>query len=211
MQLFRLHASAELLDEYLRENYISIDLPWLVEDVEFVQWEQLCASYEQAASCAELRLFVYDMQDEDLMIVTDGERAYLGDMGDYYFVESVPDEQEVQAVLPPCLHRRGVTWLKPVDLNSTMMSERLKLFLSGIKLLDKFEQAVSIEECESMLTGSFDRCASNSGGSRGLLIDVDTIQEAIAVLKQALSCEDAKRRERAAIALLAFAQGERQN
>jgi len=204
MQLFRLHTSSELLIEYVRENYISIDVPWLEEDVEFVQWEQLCAAYEQAANCKGLRLFVYEMQDSDLIIATDGIKAYLGDLGDYYFVEAGADAgadlQKEDPELSHRQHRRGVTWLKSFSLE--VISEQLRPMMQTEEGVVKYESAVTLDEVERMLAGQ----APDHPHAASIFIDEETIRESIEVLKQALRSEDADRRERAAIALLTFAK-----
>lgn len=204
MQLFRFRTSAELLDEFLQENYISIDLPWLKEDVEYIAWEQLCASYEQAGGNAELRLFLYEMQDEDLLIVTDGERAYLGDLGDYYFVEPMLDEQTTNHKLPPRLHRRGVTWLKPLELDAIMAVKSLQPLMAAQQSIAKFTASVSLESFEKMLNEP--TVDSSDAVAETIVVDAETIKEAIEILKQALRSNDAGRRERAAIALLAYAK-----
>lgn len=204
MQLFRFRTSAELLDEFLQENYISIDLPWLKEDVEYIAWEQLCTSYEQAGGSAELRLFLYEMQDEDLLIATDGERAYIGDLGDYYFVEPMLDEQTANHKLPPRFHRRGVTWLKPLELDAIMAVKPLQPLMAAQQSIAKFTASVSLESFEKMLNEP--TVDSSDAVAETIVVDSETIKEAIEILKQALRSNDADRRERAAIALLAYAK-----
>jgi hypothetical protein len=207
MPLFCLRATVEQMKEYLRESYISIHLPWLTEDVEFVTWEQLCASNEQASDCEQLRLFVYNMQDEDLIIVTDGESAYLGDLGDYYYVEEMLDEQALQLELPPRLHRRGVTWLKSITAHLSTMAPALQQFLANTEILEKYGESVSLEGLEAMLimhNSDAYSDSSNNSIAEAAFVDDSTIREAIDVLKKALRSEDVDRRERAAIALLNF-------
>jgi len=205
MQLFCLQASVEMLDEFIKENYISIDLPWLLEDAEFLSYEKLCSAYAEAGSCELLRLFVYEMKDEDLIIVTDGTRSYLGDVGDYYFVaEEHPSEAQQ---LPPRLHRRGVTWLRSFDKGN--VHEKLSKFIAASETLVRFAQSVTIEDVESMMMVMplIDHpIASAQTASNSNAVDAATVREAVHILKQALRCDDAERRERAAIALLQFAK-----
>ena len=195
MQLFRLQTTAEMLDEFIKENYISIDLPWLKEDVELISYEKLCSVYAEAGSSELLRMFVYETKDEDLIIVTDGTRSYLGDVGDYYFAQEEHPTETQQ--LPPRLHRRGVTWLRSFDKGN--VHEKLLKFIAASETLVRFAQSVTIEDVESMMMVA--ETASNSNA-----VDAATVREAVHVLKQALRCEDAERRERAAIALLQFAK-----
>ena len=195
MQLFCLRTTTELLEEYIRESYVSIHLPWLNEDVEFIAWEQLCAKYVQAPGSEQLHLFVYEMQDGDLVIVSDGQSAYLGDLGDYFFVDA---EQNVHEQLPPRTHRRGVTWLKPIGGQLEKMAHKLQQFIRSTEALAKYEDDVTLEGMEELL--------ENKGKAATVIVDDELISEAIGVLKQALYSDDVERRERAAIALLNFAR-----
>ena len=205
MQLFRLQTTAEMLDEFMKENYISVDLPWLKEDVELVGYEKLCSAYAEAGRSELLRLFVYEMQDEDFIIMTDGTRSYLGDLGDYYFAQ---EEQLAEAQqLPPRLHRRGVTWLRSFDKRN--VHEILLKFIAASETLVRFAQSVTIEDVESMMMemSPIDlTIKAAETRDKTYTVDAATVREAVLVLKQALRCEDAERRERAAIALLQFAK-----
>lgn len=196
MQLFCLRTTSELMKEYIAESYVSIDLPWLNEDVEFVAWEQLCATYEQANCSEQLRLFLYEMQDGDLIIVTDGEAVYLGDLGDYFFVEAMSNES-----LPPRTHRRGVTWLKSIGGQLDQMADKLQQFINNTQDLAKYDEHVTLEGMEAHL--------ESRGRSAAAMVDKELISEAINVLRQALYSDDVERRERAAIALLNFAKEKR--
>ncbi|MGI2294547.1 hypothetical protein [Paenibacillus sp. GXUN7292] len=206
-QLFYLQTTAETLDEFIKENYISIDVPWLQEDVELISWEQLCSMFAEASVSEELRLFVYEMNDEDLILASDGKRVYSGDMGDYYFVAG-ENQAELQSVqLPPRLHRRGVTWLQGIDKSKAQ--QKLLKMMPESETLVRLAQSVTIEEVESLIiekpqADHLMETADNSFIS--CAVDAATVREAIEVLKQALKSEDAERRERAAIALLQFAK-----
>lgn len=206
-QLFYLQTTAEMLDEYIKENYISIDVPWLQEDMELISWEQLCSMFAEASVSEELRLFVYEMNDEDLILASDGDRAYLGDLGDYYFVAGEHQDQPQSEQLPPRLHRRGVTWLQGVDKSKAQ--QKLLKMMPDSETLVRLAQSVTIEEVESFMmekpqADHLIETADNSFIS--CAVDAATVCEAIQVLKQALKSEDAERRERAAIALLQFAK-----
>lgn len=218
MRLYCLRVESELIEEYLRECYISIHLPWLNEDAEHLSWQELCGTHEHAKNSEPARLFIDVMEDGDFIIMTDGTSAYLGDMGDYFFVQDCSSEVEVQnaqSQLPPRLHRRGVTWLRSLSEQMNLMAPDLKQFIVGTEYLALYNKEVSLDELELLFNYEMQQAAIDQQLHKGTAsgaddiadyIDDALIREAIEVLKLALRSDDAERRERAAIALLNFAK-----
>ena len=145
LRLFCLPLPKEQMDEFLKENYISLHWDWLNEDLELVSWEQICGRYEKAARSENLRLFVDTMQDGDFIIISDGTRASLGDLGDYYYVDDIKDKDGDNAqcidsqatVMPSSHHRRGVTWMKRIAFEQ--MDASLQHFLAARSYRDLWQ------------------------------------------------------------------------
>jgi len=99
---------------YLKDNFVSLGYPG-IGDLENAGREaireRLAEVYgysggELDARTDELALFAGGIRDGDAVLVADGEQAYLGDIGDYYYVEEADDPEDGTC------HRRGVTWLR---------------------------------------------------------------------------------------------------
>ncbi|WP_138756214.1 hypothetical protein [Paenibacillus sinopodophylli] len=191
------------ISTFLKDHYVGFDWPG-VGDLEQVSKDEGQAKAVQGCDNKELNLleqlqqissFVYDMQDGDYLFMTDGDYVHMGDLGDYYYVDSMSADTG-----SPC-HRRGVTWLKSL-LRSDLHPE-LKAFVDRTAILSKLEKAVSLEQVEYWMA----RPAGQAENMvRASIVDGETINQALDILKKAMSSEDADRRERAAIAVLQFAK-----
>ncbi|WP_379134830.1 hypothetical protein [Paenibacillus sp. sgz500958] len=142
-----------------------------------------------------VKLFVHDMQDGDYVLIAELDRVHLGDLGDYFYEDS-PEARD-----KGLCHRRGVTWL--VQIPRAELNAEVRLFLEHPETVSKFpypvDQAQLYRWSSNLLTG-------NLGTARSAVVDEDTIAEALEILKSALRCSDAERRERAAAAILRYAK-----
>lgn len=195
MQLFRLKVQAEGkhgLQEYLEDHYVRFGKQGL-GDLSEISCNELAVKLAEGCSATEIEqqlamhlLFAQAMQDGDHILVTDGEHTYLGDLGDYYYVEDCDNAEEDSA------HRRGVTWLQQVT--EEQLHPELAAFLQQDGELGQFHRPLSREQLGLLLVKP--PVAAAHG------IDDETISEAVAILKEAMRSGDAERRERAAIAIL---------
>jgi predicted Mrr-cat superfamily restriction endonuclease len=201
MRLFGVKAigeGGERLSEFLKEHYISIGWPE-VGDLEGVSLEELnarcSAVYPVHPEAQEqLHTFVNTMQDGDYVLLHGhGHEAYLGDVGDYFYVEDTEKEAE------GACHRRGVTWLHRIPVAE--LSPAVQLLLQDPRPIVRFEAPFEKAQLERWLT------PAGAPDSTAPLVDGETIAEAIRVLKEALRSDDPERRERAAAALLQYAKG----
>ncbi|MBM7567557.1 hypothetical protein [Paenibacillus sacheonensis] len=202
MQVFRMRVDAEGkngLPYYLDNHYVSFGLPGVGDMTGLGKAELLgrLASEHRSEDVQELarradehHLFAHVMQDGDYIIVDDGERLYLGDLGDYYYLGDCGNDEDRSA------HRRGVTWLR--SLQREELQPELLAFLGEQGKLGAYEHSVTREQLEHLLTKP---AAAGSGW-----VDEATIREAVGVLKAALRSDDAERRERAAVAILQAAR-----
>ncbi|RKP47929.1 hypothetical protein D7Z26_22225 [Cohnella endophytica] len=201
MRLFRMKANLEganRLPEFLEGNYVCYGRPG-IGDLDKISKadlrEQLAKAYRLDGQELDRRLeeycdFASGMQDGDYLIVDDGERLHLGDVGDYYYLDHFDNLEECSG------HRRGVTWLR--SLRREDLHPELLNFLGREGEIGMFGRPVTQEELENLLT------KPAASGSR--LIDEETIMEALGILKEVMRSDDAERRERAAIAILQAAR-----
>ncbi|NBD27159.1 hypothetical protein [Paenibacillus glycinis] len=202
MQVFRMKADPEGsrgLPDYLENHYVSCGLPGL-GDLGLLGKAELRANLMQAHRLDGRKLerqleehwcFAHGMQDGDYVIVDDGDKLYLGDLGDYYYLDGCDNAEDRSG------HRRGVTWLQ--SLQREDLQPELLAFLAQEGEVGLFGRPVTREQLERL----FLRPAPTAGSG---LVDEETLREALAVLKAALGSEDAERRERAAIAILQAAR-----
>lgn len=185
--------------EFLKENFISYEC-WGIDDLSNVGKDQLkellAQSLEEgelAERLEELNIFVYGMQDGDFLLAVDEDTVHVGDMGDYYYIESYdPDEDAI-------CHRRGVTWLKTIRREE--LNKELRKFIDRSGVISQYGKPVTAEQMEHWLTGG-----EGTGKQDGpnATVDDDTVAEALDILKAAMRSEDTERRERAAIAILQY-------
>lgn len=210
MNLFKIKSTVQGIDRmevFLKDNFVSIGSPG-VGDLENVGKDEIrdrlaaATAYEGqelAIRAEEMVTFVHTMQDGDYILVADDrDSVYLGDVGDYYYVESSDSEED------GLCHRRGVTWLNRIpksELNA-YVQEWLRSEGGGVKAFDYPFLLAQLDNWISPLSIQ----AQTPANPQQVLVDRETIEEALAILKQALRCEDADRRERAAAAILRYAK-----
>jgi len=192
---------AARMKAFLNDNYVSIGYPGIGDPEkaapETVR-ERLSQAYgyegrELERRAEEIRLFVREIRDGDAILVEDGETVHLGDVGDYYYVEEA-DSRE-----PGTCHRRGVTWIRRMP--------RAELNELVLNMLDA-PGAVKAFGLPWPLAG-IDASPSPSGAesaSAAPAVDRRTVEEALAILKEAMKSDDPDRRERAAAAILNYAR-----
>jgi len=191
------------MKEFLKDNFVSIGYPGL-GDLEKTSKEEIrdrladvsrAKGWELAQSLKEVEMFVHRMQDGDYVLVPENEFVYLGDVGDYFYVESSDSDDDGTC------HRRGVTWLKRIPLSELNVSVRE--WLGGSFGIAGYPYSTArLEEWILPLLAGTDPKAAEPAA----LVDPDTIREALDILKQALRSEDPDRRERAAAAILRYAR-----
>ncbi|OMF21960.1 hypothetical protein BK133_27440 [Paenibacillus sp. FSL H8-0548] len=189
---------------FLKDNYVGFDWPGIadLEHVDKDEWQakaiEACLDDGQALldRLAEISLFVYTMQDGDYVLMTDGDHAHLGDLGDYYYVERTSESEDNIS------HRRGVTWLK--SLPREELHAELQQLVGKQATLAEFEREVTHEQMEQWMAKTAEVPHEEAG--KMSLVDEATVKEALDILKSAMGSEDAERRERAAIAILRFAK-----
>ncbi|TVY01421.1 hypothetical protein [Cohnella terricola] len=191
------------MKEFLKDNFVSIGYPGL-GDLEKTSKEEIqgrladvseVKGYELVQSLEEIEMFVHRMQDGDYVLVPDSEFVYLGDVGDYFYVESSDSDDDGTC------HRRGVTWLKSVPLYE--MNAFVREWLAGSFGIAGYPFSTTrLEEWILPLLAGAEPNAAEPAAT----VDPDTIREALDILKQALRSEDPDRRERAAAAILRYAR-----
>ncbi|SET37763.1 hypothetical protein [Paenibacillus sp. NFR01] len=150
-----------------------------------------------------LRLFEHGMQDGDYIIVADQEWAYLGDLGDYFFDEVSDGAGEGLG------HRRGVTWLKSAA--RTALNPALRHFLDDMAPVAEYPGPLPAGRMDLWFTEAGTPAENQGPGTTGVMVDEETVREALAVLKAALRSENPERRERAAIAILQYCRYPKKN
>lgn len=203
MNLFRMGSrplGMERITTFLEDNYVSIGYPG-IGDLENISIEELrdrlIATYpysedELTQHLQVLNLFVNTMQDGDFVLVPDGEWVHLGDLGDYFYYELFDNTDNGTC------HRRGVTWLKSLPV--TDLNAAARDFLDEAGSLVQYKGLLPSARIDLWITGS----ATEQDESCDVQVDEETIAKALNILKEALSCDDAERRERAAIAILQY-------
>jgi predicted Mrr-cat superfamily restriction endonuclease len=213
MKLFQMKAEANgrnRMDDFLEHNYVCAG-PAGIGDLELCEEAELKRRLAYVARderqlaeiCAEMQLFVRDMQDGDYVIIKDNDNVHLGDIGDYYYVDAFDSEEEGSC------HRRGVTWLMTVPVAG--IGQEIRMFLDDEAGLSALGRSISQAELQQELGGGYatgGEAETKAGHSHSLpLPDAGIISEALAILHAAMRSDDPERRERAAIAVLEYARG----
>lgn len=220
MNLFHVQIKLDGTDsmaELLKDNYIGFGWQGIgdLENVSEADIKERVAHASKlkgdplAAFLEEVRTFVSDMKDGDYVLVAEKDSIYLGDLGDYYYVE-VPD-----AVEDGRCHRRGVTWLNCIPRQQ--LNAKVQELLVNPGAVARFKHplaAAQLQGWAAKLTGAEMDSGADRGAaaeitrstSRQVHVDPMLIEEALEVLKQAMRSEDTDRRERAAAAILQYAK-----
>ncbi|MFF2092802.1 hypothetical protein [Paenibacillus sp. NPDC058174] len=214
MQLFALKTDllkAGRMSAFLEDHYICIGWPG-IGDLERMEPDEAMASLakvyrlegqELADRMQEISMFAYGMADGDYVLVKDGKDIHVGDLGDYYYVEDADTPEDGTC------HRRGVTWLKTVHAE-VLVAPELQRLLHEERAIAWLDRPVDKVTLERWLSGAGITEPGSEAGAASAIdqapVDAATLQAALDILKAALYSEDAERRERAAVAILAYAK-----
>ncbi|WNS45861.1 hypothetical protein [Paenibacillus sp. MMS20-IR301] len=208
MRLFGMKAEktrSGLIKSFLEDNYVSPGYPG-IGDLENRGREEIIIKLATAGgyqgqeleeALDSLHLFVNVMQDGDYVLTADDEWVYLGDLGDYFYIDLHDSPEDGTA------HRRGVTWLK--SLPRTEVNPAIEALLHAEAVVTQYTGVLPAAKVELWLA---EQTAPGGAETTQAHVKVDeaTIAEALAVLKEALHSPDAERRERAAAAILQYAK-----
>ncbi|MNI00251.1 hypothetical protein D3C73_530470 [compost metagenome] len=207
MKLFRVKTGlpgVNRMKEFLEDNYVCIGYTG-IGDLEHAGKKEIrtrlilagtTAGAELEAAADSLDIFVNVMQDGDYVLIEDGEWAYLGDLGDYFYAEAFDSPEDGRC------HRRGVTWLKTVP--APALNPLLRAWTGGEEAVLQYNGPLPEARLELWITDS--SADGTPESEKAALVDAETLSKALTVLKCALDSGDADRRERAAIALLQYAK-----
>jgi predicted Mrr-cat superfamily restriction endonuclease len=211
MNLFQMKSKPhgiERLPLFLKDNFVCIGWPGIgnLDNVSTAELEQrLTQAYDQperdlAGPLSEISCFAQTMQDGDYVLIADEDGVYLGDVGDYYYVEPYDNIDDGMC------HRRGVTWLNRIP--RAALNLKVQEWLQHSGTIEQFEQAVEAAGLDSWIPNRFGFADTPAAKPpvQQVSVDPDTVARALAVLNEALSCDNAERRERAAIAILQYAR-----
>ncbi|WP_239616291.1 hypothetical protein [Cohnella mopanensis] len=196
----------ERMAGFLKDNYISIGYPG-IGDLDNISpnelKERLTQAYEYEGQellngVDELSAFVNEMQDGDYVLVSENDSVYLGDVGDYYYVDASDSVED------GLCHRRGVTWLQCIPRSE--LNDYVREFLGYPGAIKKFEYPISYAQLERGIEPqTMEKARSPVDDHAHVHVDQQTIDEALAIMKEAMRSDDADRRERAAAAILQYA------
>ncbi|MFC4304454.1 hypothetical protein [Cohnella boryungensis] len=208
MNLFHIRLderSEEQMKAFLEEHFVSLSCPG-IGDMERLDKNEirakLAAAYGGAWSpelekrAEELHAFAHSVEDGDRILVEHGDFVYLGDVGDYYYVSSPEPLDRVNA------HRRGVTWLHRI--HRSQFNSLVQKWLEEPGAVHAFGYPLAAAQLDDWIGPN--PAGLVSAPEPSPLVDRQTVEEALNILRQAMRCEDAERRERAAAAILRYAK-----
>lgn len=206
MNLFHIQSIIHGTDRtaaFLVDNFIGIDWPATgdLEQLPTEEWrEQIVQHYaisesEMSGVIGTLQVFVNIIQDGDHVLIHDDEWVYVGDVGDYFYDDSVSIEED------SICHRRGVTWLGRMPL--TEINDKVRALISNASIISTFEYPLSQAQLEPWISRNPE---TETAVQHSVGVDDGTVQEALDVLRKALQSEDEELRIRAATAILQYAK-----
>ncbi|RED65376.1 hypothetical protein [Cohnella phaseoli] len=188
--------------QFLEDNYVSIGYPGIgdLEGADRHEIETRLADggfAERGREAAEIDLFVNGVQDGDYVLLENGDTVMIGDVGDYFYVESSDTGEDGTC------HRRGVTWLRRIPRSE--LNDLVQGTLDAPGLLKLFAYPSQLAQLDRWLAPQLENKPSDGDLPQ---VDRETIAEALAVLKAALRSDNPDRRERAAVAILRYAKSD---
>ncbi|MBB6020002.1 hypothetical protein HNR77_001063 [Paenibacillus sp. JGP012] len=221
MNLFYIQSAVDGVNKvksYLKDHYVGI--PWsALGDLEQVAMDSIVEQLERRYSLIggelndaveTVHTFVNLMEDSDYVVMKDEDWMYVGDLGDYYYDDSIGTSDDL------ICHRRGVTWLGRVPLEE--INEHMQKLLSEPKFIAQFMLPVTQAKLEQALRGTegaagtaltetTELAAINTlTGNIPARVEQTTINAALEVLKCALQSENEQLRVQAAAAILQYAK-----
>ncbi|WP_342555955.1 hypothetical protein [Paenibacillus sp. FSL R7-0652] len=210
---------------FLEDNYVGI--PWsALGDLEQISLEQVhelleqrygLAGDERSEAAQTIKLFADVMNDGDYVVMKDEDWMYVGDLGDYYYDDSIGTSDDF------ICHRRGVTWLGRVPLED--INEHMQNLLQEPNGAAQFRLPVTQARLDQVLKGN-----SAAAETIGTALNQETqpaapesfktlthehttprveqsmIEAALDVLQEALQSKDEQLRVQAAAAILQYAK-----
>lgn len=221
MKLFYIQSTVDGVNKvknYLDDHYVGIS--WSVlGDLEQVSMdcvaEQLERRYEliggELSEAVEtVHTFVNLIEDGDYVVMKDEEWMYIGDVGDYYYDDSIGTSDDL------ICHRRGVTWLGRVPLEE--INEHMQILLSESKFIAQFMLPVTQAQLDQALRGTEGAAGTaltettelaaidKLTGNLLARVEQTTINTALEILERALQSENEQIRVHAAAAILQYAK-----
>lgn len=206
---------------FLEDNYIGI--PWsALGDLKQASSEGLRELLEQRYGLVPdksgevwetIQLFADVMCDGDYVVIKDEDWMYVGDLGDYYYDDSIGTSDDL------ICHRRGVTWLGRVPLEE--INEHMQSLLHEPNIVAQFMLPVKQARLDQVLRGNSEATGATSTEATELVVDKvlqaikghtaarveqSTIEAALEVLQCALQSENEQLRVQAATAILQYAK-----
>jgi predicted Mrr-cat superfamily restriction endonuclease len=198
--------------DYVKDNYVCLDWPG-IGDLSEIAADELARrailtygnSYSDrklSQMISEAGSFIHEIEDGDYVLIADGEFAYLGDIGDYYYVEQADSANDGRC------HRRGVTWMTRIPLSE--LNEYVQELLEYEGSVTSFKHPYALSQLDRWiaLAQPLKEAVAPPGAAPGnqTPVDPNLIKSALEILKQAMLSDDPERRERAAIAILGYAR-----
>ncbi|GGH52516.1 hypothetical protein GCM10008014_19300 [Paenibacillus silvae] len=221
MNLFYIQSTVDGVNKvksYLEDNYIGI--PWSVlGDLEQASMESIAEQLEQRYNLAggelsdaveTVHTFVNLIEDGDYVVMKDEEWMYIGDVGDYYYDDSIGTSDDL------ICHRRGVTWLGRVPLEE--INEHMQILLSEPKFIAQLMLPVTQAQLDQALRGTEGAAGTaltettelspvnTVTGNISARVEQSTINTALEILERALHSENEQIRVHAAAAILQYAK-----
>jgi len=213
MNLYQLSSKPhgkEQIAEFLKDHFVAIGWPGL-GDLEGISEQELGSRIAEVYGykgeklvelTEQIYLYVHRIEDGDWVVVAHQDTVYLGDIGDYFYDETMDHTDS------GLCHKRGVTWLARIPWMK--LNEAVQAWLSRGAAIARFDHPLEVAELEQWVRPPQQKeAAVNSQGDvqRKAEVNQETIEEALAILKRALRSSDTDRQERAAVAILQFAKG----
>ena len=197
MQLFQIKSKPhkiERLPLFLEEGFISIGYPGIGDltgatiqkiEEELTRDDKGYTGQSLAFHKGMVNAFVNTMQNDDIVMIADGDHVHIGQIGDYYYNPAYDNEEGM-------CHRRSVEWLTTVQRH--YLNEKVQEHLKNRATLTKFKYPFEEAEIEAYLTG-------DDGLITTLHSKSQIYEKAWEVLVQSLESEDEKIRVLAASAI----------
>lgn len=136
-----------------------------------------------------INAFVNTIQEEDVVLVPDGVIVHVGIVGPYYYDPAYDNEEGM-------CHRRNVRWTATIAKSS--LNHKMLEFVRNRGIITKFKGTFEESEIEPFLTEDDDQDRSpfalvggpNQNSGNDSIFSEEMIQQAKAVLEEALNSSD---------------------
>lgn len=157
MNLFQLKSKPhgiERLPLFLEQNFIAIGWPGIgnLKDVTSIEIEKrLEKAYPEyqgqtmAYHKGMINAFVNTMEDQDIVMITEGDYVHFGQVGSYRYEPDFDNKNDGMC------HQRTVQWLATVE--RTNLNEKVREHLKNRATITKFKYPFQLAEIEGILSG----------------------------------------------------------